>query len=36
MYIILRGSVKVVVTNSLFGSVPFTITTLYDGEYFGE
>ncbi len=36
MYIILRGSVKVIVNNPLFGSIPFTITTLYDGEYFGE
>ena len=35
-YVILRGTVKVVMKKPDFGPEPLTITTLYDGDNFGE
>ena len=36
LYIILAGSVKVLMKKDLFGDAPIVVATLYDGMQFGE
>ena len=36
LYIILSGSVKVILKKQVFGDDPIVVATLYDGQQFGE
>ena len=36
LYIILSGSVKVLMKKDIFGDEPIVVATLYDGMQFGE
>jgi CRP-like cAMP-binding protein len=36
LYVILKGSVKMRVTNEEFGNTPVVLSTIFDGDHFGQ